>query len=133
MTETGEDESENDKNNNVSVTGTVSPHFVHREDVRCNLILSDREERIIMKNEMLTDKSINLAQNHLHEAFPFISGLQDTATGATLTLSVAILYKSFMMEIYIGFVHQTFHLIRRQMCLIPGGELMIFSDGGVPP
>ena len=88
VTETSEDESENDKNNNVSVTGTVPPHFVHREDVRRNLILSDQEERIIMKNEMLTDESINLAQNHLHEAFPSISGLQDTAIGATQTFNV---------------------------------------------
>ena len=88
VTETSEDESENDKNNNESVTGTIPPHFVHREDVRRNLILSDREERIIMKNEMLTDESINLAQNHLHEAFPLISGLQDTATGATQTFNV---------------------------------------------
>ena len=88
VTETSEDESENDKNNNVSVTGTVPPHFVHREDARHNLILSDQEERIIMKNEMLTDESINLAQNHLHEAFPSISGLQDTAIGATQTFNV---------------------------------------------
>ena len=36
---------------------------------------------------MLTDKSINLAQNHLHEAFPSISGLQDTAIGATQTFN----------------------------------------------
>ena len=88
VTETSEDESENDKNNNVSVTGTVPLHFVHREDVQRNLILSDQEERIIMKNEMLTDESINLAQNHLHEAFPSNSGLQDTAIGATQTFNV---------------------------------------------
>ena len=69
---------------------------------------------MIMKNEMLTDESINLAQNHLHEAFPLISGLQDTAIGASLkhlTLSVAILYKSFMMETYIGFVLYIKHFI----------------------
>ena len=76
------------KNNNMSVTGTVPPHFVHREDVRRNLIFSDREGRIIMKHEMLTDESLNLAQNYLHEAFPSISGLQDTATGATQTFNV---------------------------------------------
>ena len=29
VTETSEDESENDKNNNLSVTGTIPPHFVH--------------------------------------------------------------------------------------------------------
>ena len=37
---------------------------------------------------MLTDESINLAQNHLYEAFPSISGLQDTAIGATQTFNV---------------------------------------------
>ena len=71
MTETGEDESENDKNNNVSVTGTVPPHFVHREDVRYNLIFSGREQRIIMKNEMLTDESINLNPKPLARGIPF--------------------------------------------------------------
>ena len=37
---------------------------------------------------MLTDESINLAQNHLYEAFPLISGLEDTAIGATQTFKV---------------------------------------------
>ena len=116
-TETKNDE--NDKVDNVSGTGTVPQHFVHREDVRRNLIFSDREERIIMKNEMLTDESINLAQYHLHEAFPSISGLQDTAIGATQTFNVVSGdFIQIMMEIYIWFVHQTFHLIRRQMYLI---------------
>ena len=41
-----------------------------------------------MKTEMLTDESINLAQNHLYEAFSSISGLEDTATGATQTFNV---------------------------------------------
>ena len=104
VTETSEDESENNKNNNVSVTGTVPLHFVHQEDVRHNLILSDRKERIIIKNEMLTDESINLAQNHLHEVFSLISGLQDTAIGATQTFNVVS--GNFIQILHDGNLHR---------------------------
>ena len=52
---------------------------------------------------MLTDESINLAQNHLHEAFPSISGLQDTANGAAQTFN--IVSGNFIQILHDGNLH----------------------------
>ena len=53
---------------------------------RRNLVLSDEEKSHISGNHMLTDESINIAQNLLHDQFPNIHGFQDTVIGKNTTI-----------------------------------------------
>ena len=48
-----------------------------------NLKFTNEERNIILQKHMLSDESINLAQNLLKEQFPEISGFQDTVIGKT--------------------------------------------------
>ena len=50
---------------------------------RRNLLFSSKEKATILKKQMLTDESINIAQNILKKQFPKIAGLQDTVIGKT--------------------------------------------------
>ena len=67
------------KNDDVEVTGEIPARGTHKK--RRKLIFSEREKYIILSKEMLTDESINLAMNMIHEQFPQIGGLTDSSIG----------------------------------------------------
>ena len=50
---------------------------------RRQLLLLTEERKNIKEGEMLTDESINSAQNLLHNQFPLIEGFYDTVLGST--------------------------------------------------
>ena len=50
---------------------------------RRKILFSEEEKLAILDNQMLTDESINIAQNIIHKQFPNIGGLQDTVIGKT--------------------------------------------------
>ena len=52
------------------------------------LRLSKEEEECILQNDMLTDKSINIAQNLLSQQFPEIDGFFDTVMGQTQSFPI---------------------------------------------
>lgn len=64
----------------------------------------DNEELELINNEkMLTDTSINCAQNILHEAFPNIAGLEDKTLGPELNFSVH--KEKFVQILHSGSLH----------------------------
>ena len=54
---------------------------------------------------MLTDESINLAQNFLHQQFPEFDGLFDTSLALTNTFEVVKRYKPFIQILHTGSLH----------------------------
>ena len=54
-----------------------------------NRIMCEDEFSIIKTGKMLTDTSINVAQNFLHNQFPYVEGLEDTVLGPTFQFSIA--------------------------------------------
>ena len=69
----------------VVITGQTTCNTPKRKRV---LTLEERDS-IFSPNHMLTDISINTAQNILHEQFPLCEGLEDTVLGPVLQFSVA--------------------------------------------
>lgn len=64
----------------------------------------DNEELELINNEkMLTDTSINCAQNILHEAFPKVAGLEDTTLGPELNFSTH--KEEFVQILHTGSLH----------------------------
>ena len=47
--------------------------------------IDQKELSVIKDGKMLTDTSIIIAQNILHEAIPGVEGLEDTTIGPTFT------------------------------------------------
>ena len=54
---------------------------------------------------MLTDESINLAQNLLVKLFPGILGLRDTCLGKMHQFEIIPLDKSYIQLLHAGFMH----------------------------
>ena len=54
---------------------------------------------------MLTDESINLAQNLLVKLFPGILGLRDTCLGKMHQFEIIQLDKSYIQLLHAGFMH----------------------------
>ena len=54
-----------------------------------NRVMCEDEFNIIKTGQMLTDTSINVAQNFLHNQFPYVDGLEDTVLGPTFQFSIA--------------------------------------------
>ena len=50
---------------------------------RKNLLFSSEEKATILNTQMLTDESMNIAQNVVKKHFPKIAWLQDTVIGIT--------------------------------------------------
>ena len=54
-----------------------------------NRVMCEDEFNIIKTGQILTDTLINVAQNFLHNQFPYVDGLEDTVLGPTFQFSVA--------------------------------------------
>ena len=54
---------------------------------------------------MLSDESINLAQNLLKEQFPEISGFQDTVIGKTQSFDIVETDENFIQLLHVGSLH----------------------------
>ena len=54
---------------------------------------------------MLSDESINLAQNLLKEQFPEISGFQDTVIGKTQSSDIVKTDGNFIQLLHVGSLH----------------------------
>ena len=52
-----------------------------------NRVMREDEFNIVKTGQMLTDTSINVAQNFLHNQFPYVDGLEDTVLGQCVYLS----------------------------------------------
>ena len=57
---------------------------------------------------MLTDESINLAQNLLVKQFPGILGLRDTCLGKMDQFEIIPLDKPYIQLLHAGFMHLVF-------------------------
>lgn len=51
--------------------------------------MCENELNIIKTSQMLTDTSINVAQNFLHNQFPYVDRLEDTVLAPTFQFSIA--------------------------------------------
>lgn len=51
--------------------------------------MCENELNIIKTGQMLTDTSINVAQNFLHNQFPYVDRLEDTVLAPTFQFSIA--------------------------------------------
>ena len=54
------------------------------------MLFSDDEKKLIKRNEMLIDKSINLAMSLIHKQFPHIDGLTDSSIGKCRQFDIAL-------------------------------------------
>ena len=77
--EEAEEEVLEESNDEIAITGYVEAHGPVQK--RRTMLFSDNEKKLIEGNEMLTDKSINLAMSLIHEHFPHIAGLTDSSIG----------------------------------------------------
>ena len=83
--------------NSVDVSDTTAPLdkdvvvtkvTKRKKSKKRNLNFSKEEEEAIRGNDMLTDESINIAQNLLSKKFPQYEGFQDTVLGRVLKFVV---------------------------------------------
>ena len=78
---------------------------------RSNLLFSPEEKATILNKQMLTDESINIAQNILEKQFSKIAGLQDTVIGRTQALDMKkmrrSIHKYFTQDHFTGFMLPT--------------------------
>ena len=76
--------------------------------VNRNLKFTNEERNILLQERMLSDESINLAQNLLKEQFPKISGFQDTVIGKTQSFDIVITNENFIQLLHVGSLHWVF-------------------------
>ena len=94
---------DNSAKHDVIPNGYVPPHPNCTRPKRRKLIFSDVEKRKIQQNRMLTDESINIAQNLLYNQFDNIGGLEDTVVGQVKEFSVFT--SNFIQIINTGMLH----------------------------
>ena len=73
-----------------------------------NLKFTNEERNILLQEHMLSDESINLAQNLLKEQFPKISGFQDTVIGKTQSFDIVMTNENFIQLLHVGSLHWVF-------------------------
>ena len=93
------EESEDD----VAITGYVEASGPTKK--KRKLCFSKEEEDVIDQREMLSDESINVAQNLLSSQFPEIKGLQDTVLGKLQEFDVINKDKSYIQILHAGSLH----------------------------
>ena len=74
-------------------------------NVNRNLKFTNEERNIILQKHMLSDESINSAQNLLKEQFPDISGFQDTMMGKTQSFDIVKTNENFIHLFHVGSLH----------------------------
>ena len=73
-----------------------------------NLKFTNEERNILLQEHMLSDESINLAQNLLKEQFPKISGFQNTVIGKTQSFDIVMTNENFIQLLHVGSLHWVF-------------------------
>ena len=71
-------------------------------NVNKNLKFTNEERNIVLQKHMLSDESINLAQNLLKEQFPKISDFQDTVIGKTQSSNIVKTNDKFIQLFQVG-------------------------------
>ena len=72
---------------------------------RSNLLFSSEEKSTILNKQMLTDESINIAQNILKKQFSKNAGLQDTVIGKTQAFDMIRNEEKYMQILHAGSFH----------------------------
>ena len=72
---------------------------------RRNLLFSLEEKATILNKQMLTDESINIAQNILKKQFPKIAVLQDTVIGKTQAFDIIRNEGNYIQILHAGSFH----------------------------
>ena len=83
----------------------IPPHKTGKPKRRLNLKYSRLERQEILNDHMLTDMTINFAQNILLRDFPTISGLEDTTVGAVLNFSKHDGKSPYIQVLHTGSLH----------------------------
>ena len=98
-----------DRNGNKEVIKETCVTKEVKEDSMCtnrrNLSLTNSEKNTILKNGMLTDESINLAQNLLYKQFPEVGGFQDTVVCRANGFSVSKIDQTYIQILHTGEMH----------------------------
>ena len=92
-----------DNQNKVLETKFVPPSGKPKSQRK--LIFSIKEKCNILLRKMLTDESINLAQNLLAKHFPGISGFMDTCLGKIYQSEIIPVDKRYVQLLYAGPLH----------------------------
>ena len=69
------------------------------------LVFSEQEKESILSQQMLTDESINLAQNLLSQQFPDVDGLMDTVLGKINGFDIVKTSRRFSQILHTGAMH----------------------------
>ena len=72
---------------------------------RSNLLFSSEEKSTILNKQMLTDESINIAQNILKKQFSKNAGLQDTVIGKTQAFDMIRNEEKYIQILHAGSFH----------------------------
>ena len=72
---------------------------------RGNLLFFSEEKVNVLKKQMLTDESINIAQNILKKQFSKTAGLQDTVTGKTQAFDIMRNEEKYIQILHAGSFH----------------------------
>ena len=83
----------------------IPPHKTGKPKRRLNLKYSTFERQEILNDHMLTDMTINFAQNILLRDFPTISDLENTTVGAVLNLSKHDGKSPYIQVLHTGSLH----------------------------
>ena len=94
----------NNSDTEVSITKCVKPNTSKKRKTR-KLKFSEHEKNIIMKNLMLTDESIDLAQQYLKKQFPLFNGLHDIALSEQYGLDVVKRDHPYIQILHTGAVY----------------------------
>ena len=87
----------------VVITGTVEAHGIIRK--RRKLNFSKEEKDAIIGKEMLSDESINIAQNLLKQQFPNLNGLVDTSVGKCQEFDIIPAKQRYVQILHAGSLH----------------------------
>ena len=92
-----------DNDDDIVILKAVGPTGTKRK--KRKLIFSIEEKDTILNKHMLTDESINIAQNLLKQQFPQIHGFQDTVIGKTQCFDVIGSKSKFVQILHAGSLH----------------------------
>ena len=99
-----EEENEKEEEEDILITGVVEANNGEHPKRR-KLCFSMEEKETILSKHMLTDESINIAQNLLLSQFPKISGFQDTVIGKTQQFEIIKSDEPFIQNLHAGSLH----------------------------
>ena len=89
----------------VVIVKECKPSQKIEKPVRRNLKFSEEERETILEGQMISDESINLAQNLLHEQFPGIDGFFDTTLALSNSFEIVKKWKPFIQILHTGSHH----------------------------